>query len=295
MQISQWLVRLQQRLAATLTRNLPTCGLLTRGMRGRLRRAGLRTRQGQMAHCQPLELRTLLALGVIDLSGAQTATQLAQSLAGAGVIISNVVYTGSNLAGGSFTNGLPDGLGLDAGVILSSGGVLNAIGPNNTSSKSTGFNTAGDTDLNLLIAPKTTKDAAILEFDFIPTSSLVAFDYVFASEEYKEFVGSSFDDVFGFFVNGTNVAVVPGTTTRVSINTISHLTNSSLFKDNPTALPIFGTQFDGFTTVLQAKATVIPGILNHMKLAIADSTDTSLDSAVFLKAGSIVSHSQAFR
>jgi hypothetical protein len=56
-----------------------------------------------------------------------------------------------------------------------------------------------------------TFDATVLEFDFVPTFSTVQFQYVFSSEEYSDFSNTSFNDVFAFFVNGVNIAVVPGT------------------------------------------------------------------------------------
>src|SRR4029079_8531064 len=53
-----------------------------------------------------------------------------------------------------------------------------------------------------------TFDAAVLEFDFVPTANQVVFEYTFASDEYPEWVNTPFNDVFAFYVNGTNHAVV---------------------------------------------------------------------------------------
>jgi uncharacterized repeat protein (TIGR01451 family) len=138
----------------------------------------------------------------------------------------------------------------------------------------------------------TTFDAAVLEFDFVPASSTVSFRYVFASDEYNEFVGL-INDVFAFFIDGQNVALVPGTSTPIAINTVNLDTNSAFYRNNdPSDLGIptpFGTQFDGFTTVLIATATLTPNVSHHIKLAIADTDDFVLDSAVFLQAASFVS------
>jgi len=46
------------------------------------------------------------------------------------------------------------------------------------------------------------------------------------------------------------------------------------------------TEYDGLTVVLTCIALVNTGVANHMKLAIADGSDTFLDSGVFLKQGS---------
>jgi hypothetical protein len=221
-----------------------------------------------------------------------TPLALAQSLAGAGITVSNVTFTGANVAGGTFTGGIADGLGIASGVILSSGDIANAAGPNTDDGITTDNGTAGDADLNVIVgAGHDTFDAAVLQFDFIPTSSTVTFRYVFASDEYNEFVGA-FNDVFAFYVDGVNVALLPGTSTPVAINTVNLTTNSSFYKNNdPSDLGIptpFGTQFDGFTTVLTATVTLTPGVSHHIKLAIADTDDALLDSAVFLEAASFV-------
>ena len=60
-----------------------------------------------------------------------------------------------------------------------------------------------------------THDAAVLSFDFnIATNRPLHFNFVFGSDEYPDF-GNQYNDVFGFFLDGTNVAVIPGTTTPV--------------------------------------------------------------------------------
>ena len=232
-----------------------------------------------------------LAVSTTNLNST-TPLALAQMLAGPGITVSNVTFTGANVAGGSFTGGIADGLGIASGVILSSGDIANAAGPNLNDGISTANGTAGDTDLNVIVgAGHTTFDAAVLQFDFIPTAGTVTFRYVFASDEYNEFVGA-FNDVFAFYVDGQNVALVPGTSTPVAINTVNLSSNSSFYKNNdPSDLGIptpFGTQFDGFTTVLTATVTLTPNVSHHIKLAIADTDDDILDSAVFIEAASLV-------
>ncbi|MEZ6115309.1 MAG: choice-of-anchor L domain-containing protein [Pirellulaceae bacterium] len=125
-----------------------------------------------------------------------------------------------------------------------------------------------------------------------PEVTTVSFEYVFASEEYNEYVNSSFNDVFGFFLNGSNIALLPGTSTPVTINNVNGGTNSSYFKNNdPSDFGIptpYGTEYDGFTQVLEAVAVDLqPGVVHHLKIAIADASDSALDSAVFLRGQSL--------
>jgi hypothetical protein len=234
---------------------------------------------------------TSLSITTTNLSST-TPLQLAQMLAGPGVTVSNVTFVGANVAGGSFTGGLADGLGIGSGVILSSGDIALATGPNTNDGVTGNNSTPGDANLNTIVgAGHTTFDAAVLEFDFVPATSNVSFRYVFASEEYNEFVGA-FNDVFAFFIDGQNVALIPSTSTAVSINTVNLTSNASFYRNNDpsdlgTPTP-FGTQFDGFTVVLTASATLTPNVSHHIKLVIADTDDEILDSAVFLETGSLV-------
>jgi Bacterial Ig-like domain (group 3) len=234
---------------------------------------------------------------VTDLNSGATVEGLAQSLAGPGVSISNVKYVGDNRAGGSFTGGASS-IGFEDGIILDSGKVQTYTtdpecsqgveGPNTCSDNSTAFGTPGDTQLSELSGGET-HDASVLEFDFVPEHSTVQFSYVFSSDEYNEFV-FAFNDIFAFFVNGTNCALVPGTSEPVSINTINNSTHSELYRDNESGS--IDSQMDGLTTVLTCNATVTAGQTSHIKLAIADALDEVLDSAVFIQGGSLVSGTQ---
>ena len=188
-------------------------------------------------------------------------------------------------------------IGFDSGIVLSSGQAADVVGPNTSEGTSTEFGTPGDTDLNAIVAPDQTFDASVLEFDFVPTTNQIQFQYVFGSEEYNEFVGE-FNDVFAFFVNGVNSATIPGTNppVAVSINTINggnpfgtNPSHADLFRNNSTndpGPPTIDTQLDGITTVLTCTATVKANQTNHLKLAVADTADEALDTAVFLKATS---------
>jgi hypothetical protein len=239
------------------------------------------------------------SLSVAPLGGELSPTMLAEDLAGAGVTVSNVSYTGDQNSAGRFTDSstAPDLIvGFDGGVVLSTGMAVSAIGPNTSESTSTGFGNPGDPDLNTLLpAGQTTFDATVLSFDFMPNDSTISFRYVFGSEEYNEFVNEGFNDVFGFFINGTNCATIDGD--RVSVDSINggnpFGTNASrpeLFRNNSLVDPgpaTINTQLDGLTTVLTCNAPVTANATNTMKLAIADVGDDIFDSAVFIEAGSL--------
>jgi hypothetical protein len=109
----------------------------------------------------------------------------------------------------------------------------NAIGPNNSGSQTTSSaSNVGDADLDALIPGFMTYDAAVLEFDIVATEPTIEFKYVFGSEEYLEFVGTNFNDVFGFFIGAIgdplqNIAFIPDTTVVVSINNVNDLPSPS--------------------------------------------------------------------
>jgi hypothetical protein len=250
-------------------------------------------------------IKTSMTLKTTDLNSL-TKEQIVDILTGGGVTVENITITGTNEAIGSFSGGKPEGdtkgIGIEEGVILSSGNVANAIGPNNKDNQTSDFGTPGDPDLDKVLAQKksntddastqTTNDAIVLEFDFIPKYEQFLFEYVFASEEYNEFADSEFNDIFSFFLNGQNIALIPGTATPVAINNINAGKNKAFYLNNrPDTVKDgnypYDTQFDGFTVPLAAQKLLTPGEKQHLKLVIADTSDSILDSAVFLKKGSL--------
>lgn len=232
-------------------------------------------------------------------------------LLGPGVTASNITYSGNIAQMGTFV-GTNSFLGLDSGLVLSSGAAIGAVGPNNNGGYTLpmgGYQGPGDNDLWMASGSgfALSHDAAVLEFDFVPTGDSLSFRFVFASDEYLEYVGS-INDVFGFFLSGpgingpysnnaANIALVPGTTLPVSIFNVNNVANSAYYVDNGngTNAPYSSNpqyiQYDGLTTVLTANATLICGETYHIKIAISDLSDGVLDSGVFLEAGSFQSNS----
>ena len=232
-------------------------------------------------------------------------------LLGGGVTATNITFSGVNEQIGSF-NCSTCNLNIASGLVMGSGNVSGAIGPNtsgstiNTPASGFGFS---DPDLAEL-SGFSLNDAAVLEFDFVPTGDSLAFNFVFGSDEYPEFANGSFNDAFGFFLSGpgisgpylnnaANIALIPNTTIPVTINNLNNGTNNTgpceycqYYVNNPNSFssPATAIQCDGFTTVLTAYAQVTCGETYHIKLAIADAGDTSYDSFVFLQAGSFQSN-----
>ncbi len=223
-------------------------------------------------------------------------TQLVDDFILSGVTVSNIEHINASLAIGSFSNGYSTNIGVDNGIILSTGNINDVSGPV-TNFASTNNDTTGDSDLGSLIPGYTTNDAAILEFDLIPDGNVLVFNYVFGSEEYPEWVSTSFNDVFALFISGPgiagkqNTAVIPGTTWPVTIDNVNNVipSYSQYYIDNE-ALGGTTITYDGFTTVLEAQADVIPGETYHLKIAIADAGDNSYDSGVFLQCPSLKSY-----
>jgi gliding motility-associated-like protein len=219
-----------------------------------------------------------------------TPAQLVANLVGQGLQVSNIVLNCPPGASGTF-NGTNSNIGLANGILLTSGNVNNAVGPNNTGSSGTCNNVNFNDPQLTSLEPMATYDPCILEFDVIPQCSSVVISFVFGSEEYPEFVNSSFNDAFGFFITGpnancngpgynnTNVATLPNNVTIVSIDNVNANVNSQYYFNNTGGATI---QYDGFTVVLTRTIMLCPCQPYHFKIAIADAGDCIYDSGVFL-------------
>ena len=255
----------------------------------------------RMRHSSPPIHRTftfvlgLLALGAgvnaqLSVSPQADLQQLAQAITGTGVTISNPSITCHAEGFGEYSYA-GSGMSINEGVLLTTGRINDALGPNNAGNRTFQAGTPGDPLLNL-VTGRTTYDACKFEFDIIPTGDSLRFDFTFASEEYNEWVGSQYNDVFGFFISGPgivgdagagidrNIALVPGTTTPVTINNVNNGANAAYYDDNTGGSE---TQYDGFTVGLYAEALVQPCQTYHLKLIVADASDRKFDGGVFIE------------
>jgi hypothetical protein len=220
---------------------------------------------------------------------AVTALTVSQTLI-PGLILTGVTTLGGDEALGIFSGTTPaDGVRIPGGIILSTGRVENAAGPNFGESDGQHLR-VGDPALDALIAGPTL-DAGGVEFSFTPTQPVAIFNIVFSSDEYMTGVGGS-NDVFGLFINGINIAFVPGTANPMSVLNIDKVLTPGLFKDNdhtPLGTPsAFAIEADGMTRVMKARVLLTPGAAHTLKVIIADgpvvpgAPDDFGDSTVFM-------------
>lgn len=226
----------------------------------------------------------------IAVIGNTNANDLANNIAGPGIVISNAVLTYSNQNNvadaptGTFTSGLSS-VGFASGIVLTTGGISCVPDPNDQ--------WACGVDRG---EPLPNFDTTSLQFDFTSTTGRVFFRYVFASEEYNEFVDQGFNDSFELLLNGSNIALLPGAAGVVSVDNVNCQTNSAYYRNNdpfdsPTNcafLPL-DLQYDGLTTVLTASGDLNAGT-NHFEFRIYDVGDNFLDSGVFIEAGSFTAN-----
>ena len=214
--------------------------------------------------------------------------------------VSGITSKGVANSRGTFSTG-QSSINISNGIVLCTGPTSTLPGPNNLGNTNGGFANDSQNDPNLSsLTLGNQYDVSVIEFDFRPTSNMVQFEFVFGSEEYCEFVNSQYNDAFGFFISGPgitgvkNLAVIPNTTTPVSVNNVNHVLNKNFYInnnknypcDNQTVFNSADIQLDGFTKVLTATANLIPCQTYHIKLAIADIADANYTSAVFLRANS---------
>jgi outer membrane protein OmpA-like peptidoglycan-associated protein len=237
------------------------------------------------------------------------ASLVSEVLLGNRIKARNVRYIGSKLSIARFIDPSEKPL-ISDGIVLTTGRTREVPGPNIR--PGTGINLGGRGDRSLEhISRGPTYDAAILEFEFMASEELLTFNFVFASEEYTEYVFSQFNDVFAFFISGPgingikNLAVVPSNKSPITVNTVNHMVNSRNYIDNNSfdrkgnvkdakvkkldQTLLDAIEFDGMTTLLKAQTRVAPGKVYKIRIAIADVGDGRFDSAVFLEAGSFTS------
>ncbi|WP_210423599.1 choice-of-anchor L domain-containing protein, partial [Croceivirga thetidis] len=274
-----------------------------------------------------LFLLPLTAIGQATFAGGSANADLLTELESVGLTLSNPTLENGdrNTQVGIFSNGLAGAnFQIDTGVVLTTGSVTQAFGANGTNAFPNNNGTQASTDATtgtyndadiVAINATANNDVVVFSFDvdLDPTYSGVSIIYQFGSEEYPDYVGSVFNDIFGFFVSGPgitgteNIATVPGTSNPVAVNTVNagflgcnqdgtttdltqgaqyinngHDPNAAACNTNSGAFSVT-TEYNGIT---QAFTSTITGLSDtgtyRFKIAIADTGDSALDSAVFI-------------
>ncbi len=220
----------------------------------------------------------------LTITPTSDSTTLVDNLLGSGISVISSAFTGASGSAGLFS-GAGGAIGINSGIILTSGQADLAVGPNNSGSAGQNNGFGGSATLDALIPGYSTNDAAILDIVFTSDTGNLFFNFVFASEEYNEYVGSVYNDVFGFFLDGVNIALLPNGS-PVSINNVNLGANPSYYINNSGVLAPVDLQYDGFTTVLTAQALGLSAGEHIISLQIADAGDFILDSGIFLQGGS---------
>lgn len=223
--------------------------------------------------------------------------------------VSNITINGDSFSSGDKSFGYFNRNGsafeLEEGLLLTTGKLSAAPGPNNNLQSETGSGWDGDRDLEDALNIRNSFNATILEFDFTTSNvNRIGFDYIFASEQYlrtNDTGSCNYTDGFAFLIKeaGTtapyrNLAVIPGTDIPITSSNVRgpgglcRPVNESYFGQfNPEESPV---NFNGQTKILTAVTDVNPGTTYHLKLVIADQGNRYYDSGVFLKAGGFMAN-----
>lgn len=260
-------------------------------------------------------------ISVTSANGQNVKDLLETHFLGGGIEISNVRFNGQNVVNsnqiGFFAN--PNtanpNVGLASGIVMVTGNYEDAAAGTSSgivSSTSSPATNGNDWSIPLRMvlndqgnSAQSMNDVAVLQFDFVASGEYVKFDYVFASEEYPSFVHSAYNDAFGFFISGPfdnqgnpvdegipyqyrNIAVIPGTTEPITINTVHdqrgchdeysvyHITNTNN-----------NCKMNAYTVALSTEEVyVVPCYKYKLELVICDVGDASYNSCVFLGEGS---------
>ncbi len=129
-----------------------------------------------------------------------------------------------------------------------------------------------------------------IEFDADETAEQLYFQFAFGSEEFAEYAGL-FNDNFSLKLNGFNLARL----NDGSAVTINNISSNPFDTDNPDYIynPVdegvasSETKLDGYTKPLTFVGSLLKNAKNTLEINIEDARDGLLDSAVFIKGGTL--------
>lgn len=216
---------------------------------------------------------------------------MANTIFGDGAVVTGASYTGAAGSSAIYSNGqLAAGVAPSTtGVILSTGNAASFTTQNsfqsNTSTQTSTNTTGVDNNAQFnAVAGATTYDASWLQVDFIPDGNVMTINFVFSSEEYPEYSNSVYNDTVGVWINGVNVPLSVGDG-LTAVGNVNQTENLNLFQSNTGDQ--FNTEMDGFTLTLKLTIPVNPGVVNTIKIGIADVADSNYDSNLLIAADSV--------
>ncbi|WP_422062747.1 Hint domain-containing protein [Shimia sp.] len=220
-----------------------------------------------------------------------SAMDMAETIFGDEIEILSASYNGQNSSSGIYTNGdsvSPDVTPSDEGVILSTGQARNFTnrsgGFNQRTNRSSDTNGEDNNAEFNAVAGTNTYDASYLDVSFVATEAgQMTMQFVFASEEYPEYVSSIYQDFVAVSINGTYIPLEIGDG-DVDPGNINSGENESLFVNNTGG--IYNTEMDGFTMTMTLTFDIIEGV-NDLRIVIADVSDSSYDSSLLIAGGSL--------
>jgi hypothetical protein len=259
-------------------------------------------------------------------NNSANANQIAARLDGPGVSISGAnipTANGSDTATmyGLFSNGASGGFGISTGAALSTGTIAEMFTSNSSISATQGNSSTTYNDPQLTaIESGAIWNVAVITMNVTLDPNVVGlqFRYQFGSDEYPDYAGSTFNDLFAILISGPgitgteNIAILP-TGDRTDINSINfgvrgcsqngapfdssnnpyyirngHVTStgggSTLICNStqPGPFPVVA-EWNGLTEPLTARRTgLTPGATYTLKFAVADVLDHQWDSgAIF--------------
>lgn len=253
---------------------------------------------------------SLVSLSQITIGGTNPNDFVPTALSSANVSISNVSFSGYKGAICYFSANVQN-MPFTSGLLLTTGANFISQGPNTSPESYQDNGYPGYSPLQPLTGA-TTFDASVIEFDAVPSGDTLRIRYIFASEEYPEYVGSSFCDAFAIYISGPGISGVQNIArlsdgTPISVNNINNGnpggTGSGIGPSQPVNPAYFvyngnGNEapynssntypgYDGLTVPLTAKSAVVPNQTYHIVIAIADAGDRIFDSGAFIEEGGI--------
>ena len=222
-------------------------------------------------------------------STSSTGTTLANAWLGSSsglTVVGPISYVGDNNQAGTYSgfaltssSSTSPNVSIGDGIVLTTG---TANVPNSNTSSGFGISTStGSSSTISNITGLTTNDTNSISFSFTVESGItsISSNFIFGSDEFPEYAGTSFADGFAFVVDGVNFAKFSDGT-NVSLATLS--SNANLLNNNA---GIYGIEYDGFTAALGIVGILNSSLTEHtLEIVIADTGDSILDSGVFLSA-----------